>query len=189
MTSHERELIHQAFSHQSQEIRAAQRAVEVLANLFESLWRELYPHQASRVWHILNHISGLERIAISPPPPDNEPMINSASLSYRWSWMEHALPTYGMRRLADNLDELSELLSGEKIEEVAEGKGHESYLEYMNKVASPINLKLLNERGERLVNRAVHSREEVDQMLRRGDISEQRAEELLRMSYETKEKK
>ena len=38
-------------------------------------------------------------------------------------------------------------------------------------------------------NKAVFSREEVESMLKRGEISETRADELLHMSYETKEKK
>ena len=37
-------------------------------------------------------------------------------------------------------------------------------------------------------NKSVYSREEVEGMLRRGEISEVRAEEVLRMSYETKKR-
>jgi len=134
MEQHEREIVKRALSYASTEIRAAQRCVEVLANLFEDMRHELYPHQASRIWHILNRIPNLERVPLYPTP-DGKDAWPSSNQRYRWRFIEHAMPSYECRHLADDLDALSEMLSGVKIEEVALSKGHESYMRYMDPTA------------------------------------------------------
>lgn len=140
MDDHERTIVREAISHLAEQTRSAQRCVESLANLFESMRRELYPQQASRLWYVLNQITGLERVPLYPTDPDSK-WPSGPENSYRWHFMEHPLPTYGLRRLASSIDELSELLSGQKIEDVAESKGYQSYadvernqsMEFMNR--------------------------------------------------------
>ena len=142
MTDHEREVVKQTLSYASQEIRAAQRCVEVLANLFEDMRKELYPHQASRIWYILNQIPNLERVPMYPHP-GGEKAWPQSDQRFRWHFMEHTMPTFHIRQLADFADELSEMLSGVKIEDVAQSKGYESYLAYMTKQTTigPLTVK------------------------------------------------
>ena len=131
MTDHERQLVHHALSAASHELRAAQRCVESLANFFESIRHEFYPHQASRIWHILNRIPNLNRIPLYPPPKGEEPLMQ-ASQRFRWYFDEGALPYYQAMHGQSMINELSELLSGVALESIAESKGHESWLAYQN---------------------------------------------------------
>jgi hypothetical protein len=133
MTDHEQQIVKRALSYASQEVRAAQRCVEVLANLFEDMRHELYPHQASRIWYILNQIPNLERVPMIPLP-DGEKAWPSSNQRYRWHFMTFP-SNYEMRGLADQMDELSELLSGVKIEDVAQSKGYESYMQRFDPTA------------------------------------------------------
>lgn len=137
MTDHEREVVQRVLSNASQKVRAAQRCIEVLANLFEGIRRELYPQQASRVWYVLNQIPNLERIPLYPLPDDKK-WSSGADQHYHWHFMEHTLPSYEMKHYAEDIEELSEMLSGVKIEEVAESKGHEAYLRYMTGTTMPL---------------------------------------------------
>ena len=124
---HEIQIVKRALSHASTEVRAAQRCVEVLANLFEDMRHELYPHQASRIWYVLNQISNIQRILLSPPV-DKWPSQNGR---YRWVFMDWPA-NFDMRNLVRDMEELSELLSDVKIEDVAESKGHESHWWYLD---------------------------------------------------------
>lgn len=132
MTDHEREIVKRALSYASKEIRASQRCVEVLANLFEDMRRELYPQQASAVWHVLNRIPNLVRIPMTPPLDGKESTWPQSNLRYRWVFMEHGMVAYEMHQISNAIEELSEMLSGVKIEEVAESKGYESYLRFFD---------------------------------------------------------
>jgi hypothetical protein len=126
MTGHESQIVKRALSHASNEVRAAQRCVEVLANLFEDMRRELYPHQASRIWYVLNQISNLERTPMYPLEVLNQSdkgWKDDRNVRYRWHFIDHAMPMFDLRSLADQMDELSELLSGVKIEDVAQSNG------------------------------------------------------------------
>jgi hypothetical protein len=120
MTEHETQVVKRVLTHASTEIRAAQRCVEVLANLFEDMRHELYPRQASRIWYVLNQIPNLERV---PYYAQSKPeSFSQANQRYRWHFMEHAFHSYDMHNLANDMEELSEILSGVKIENVAESK-------------------------------------------------------------------
>lgn len=130
MTEHETQIVKRALSHAQTEVRAAQRCVEVLANLFEDMRHELYPHQASRIWYVLNQIQNLECVAMNMPH-EKEKAWPSANQRYRWVFMDRPA-NFEMRNLAQDMEELSELLSGVKIEDVAQSKAHESYLRYMD---------------------------------------------------------
>jgi hypothetical protein len=134
MTDHEQQIVKRALSYASQEVRAAQRCVEVLANLFEDMRHELYPHQASRIWYILNQIPNLERVPMYPLP-DGEKAWPSSNQRYRWHFVEHARAEWHFNNLARDMEELSELLSGVKIEDVAQSKGYESYMQRFDPTA------------------------------------------------------
>jgi hypothetical protein len=141
MTEHESKIVKRTLSYASQEVRAAQRCVEVLANLFEDMRRELYPPQASRIWSLLNHIPNLERVPMYPTEvlkQSDKGWCDDRNVRYRWHFVEHVMPMFNMRSLADEMDELSELLSGVKIEDVAQSRGMESYQQYMRSEVLPI---------------------------------------------------
>ena len=132
MTDHEREIVKRALSYASKEIRASQRCVEVLANLFEDMRRELYPQQASAVWHVLNRIPNLIRIPMDPPLDGKESTWPQSNLRYRWVFMEHGMVAYEMHQISNAIEELSEMLSGVKIEDVAQSKAMEVHERYVN---------------------------------------------------------
>jgi hypothetical protein len=134
MNDHERTIVREAISHMAEQTRSAQRCIEVLANLFESMRRELYPQQASRLWYVLNQIPNLQRVPLYPTDSESK-WPSGPGNHYRWHFMEHAMPAYNLRHMADLVDELSELLSGQKIEDVAQSNGHEAYMEYMGRYA------------------------------------------------------
>lgn len=135
MTDHEREVVQRVLAHAGQEVRGAQRCVEVLANLFEAIRFELYPEQASRIWYVLNQIPNLRRMPLYPPAKGEERIIASSD-HYRWFFEESAFHAWDLRRLSDSVEELNQMLSGVKIEDVAQSKGHERHEQFIRQMAS-----------------------------------------------------
>lgn len=70
---------------------------------------------------------------MDPPLDGKESTWPQSNLRYRWVFMEHGMVAYEMHQISNAIEELSEMLSGVKIEEVAESKGHEAYIEYMSR--------------------------------------------------------
>ena len=109
MNDRERQLVKSAFSRQAEQVRAAQRVAEVLANLFEEIRPLIATHPLSGVvWRVLSSLQDLERIPLRPIPVD--PTQWPPDDSFRWYFMERALPVVDLFRQGRDLEELTDLL-------------------------------------------------------------------------------
>ena len=114
MTDKERQLVQTVIARLSNETRGAQRAVEILANLFERLRFYLPMEEQGRIWYLLREIPQLERI---PLYPESEPSVGMGPAnSYRWFFYANSSP-FDLFQSARQMEEFVALLAGDVLEE------------------------------------------------------------------------